>query len=83
MPVESSEYRHISSLLGQRKVSGQAMILVLSSAMLFGLVGLALHPVWIAALIVLALGLGYVIANARQDRREVHDRNEEDMSRAL
>ena len=54
------------------------MVAVLSSALLFGLIGFALHTLWIVAIVVLALGLGYVVANARQDRRDVIDGNRED-----
>lgn len=42
-------------------------------ALLFGLVGFAWHTLWIVAILVLALGLGYVVANARQNRRDVVD----------
>ena len=44
------------------------MAAILSVALLAGLVGFAAHVLWIAAIVV--LGLGYVVANARQDRRE-------------
>ncbi len=50
------------------------MVAVLSAALLFSLVGFALHVLWVVAILVLALGLGYVVANARQDRRDVVDR---------
>ena len=73
MPARSPESRRISSLLSERRVSSAAMAAVLSIALLFGLVGLAFHTFWIIAILVLALGLGYVVANARQDRRDVVD----------
>jgi Flp pilus assembly protein TadB len=68
-------------LLGQRKVSDVVMVAILSVALLAGLVGFAVHVLWIAAIVVLALGLGYVVANARQDRRERIDRHREDEER--
>jgi hypothetical protein len=68
MPVRSSETRRIRSLLGQRRVSDVVMVAILSVALLAGLVGFAVRVLWIAAIVV--LGLGYVVANARQDRRE-------------
>jgi len=82
MPVRSSETRRIHSLLGQRRVSDVVMVAILSVALLAGLVGFAVHVLWIAAIVVLALGLGYVVANARQDRREAIDRHREDEERA-
>ena len=74
MTPRSSDARRISSLLVERRVSSTAMAGVLSVALLFGLVGFALHMLWVVAILVLALGLGYVVANARQDRRDVVDR---------
>ena len=74
MPTRSPEARRISSLLSERRVSSAAIVAVLSIALLFGLVGFAFHTLWIVAILVLALGLGYVVANARQDRRDVVDR---------
>ena len=74
MPTRSPEARRISSLLSERRVSSAAMAAVLSVALLFGLVGFAFHTLWIVAIIAIALGLGYVLANARQDRRDVIDR---------
>jgi hypothetical protein len=43
---------------------------VLCAAMLFGLIGLAAHFLWIVA-IIMALGLGYTVANSRRDRIDV------------
>jgi len=81
MPVRSSETRRIHSLLGQRKVSDVVMVAILSVTFLAGLVGFAVHVLWIVAVVVLALGLGYAVANARQDRRETIDRHREDEER--
>ena len=82
MPVRSSETRRIRSLLGQRRVSDVVMVAILSVALLAGLVGFAVHVLWIVAIVVLALGLGYVVANARQDRRDAIDRDREGEERA-
>jgi len=81
MPVRSPESRRISLLLVERRVSGGAMAAVLSVALLFGLVGFAVHTLWVVTIVVLALGLGYVLANARQDRREIIEQREEDAER--
>jgi uncharacterized membrane protein len=54
------------------------MEVVLSVALLFGLIGFAVHILWVVAIVVLALGLGFVVANVRQDRREAIDRDRED-----
>lgn len=78
MPARSSEARRTNSLLGQRRVSNVMMVVILSVAFLAGLVGFAVHVLWVVAVVVLALGLGYVIANARQDRREAIDRHREE-----
>jgi hypothetical protein len=47
------------------------MVGVLSIALLFGLVGLAFHFLWVVAIIVMALGLGFTVANSRRDRIDV------------
>jgi hypothetical protein len=44
---------------------------VLCAALLFGLIGLAAHFLWIVAIIIMALGLGYTVANSRRDRIDV------------
>jgi hypothetical protein len=54
-------------------VSSTAMLAVLSLALRFGLVGFAFYTLRIIAILMLALGLGYVVANVRQDRRGVVD----------
>jgi hypothetical protein len=75
--TRSVDSRRISSLLVERRVSEVAMIAVLAMALLFGLIGFALHVFWVASVVVLALGLGYVLANGRQDRVEVLNRRQQ------
>jgi hypothetical protein len=81
MPLRLSQSRRISSLLSERRVSGAAMMAVLSVALLCGLIGLAVHVLWVVAIVVLALGLGYVVANALEGHRESIDRRSEDAER--
>jgi hypothetical protein len=82
MSARTAETRRIHSLLGQRKVSDVIMVIVLSISLLAGIVGFAVRVFWIVAIVVLALGLGYVVANARQDRTEAIDRHRDDEERA-
>jgi general stress protein CsbA len=77
MSVKSQESRRISSLLGERRISGVAMVVVLALALAFGLVGFLFHIFWIVSVLVMALGLGYVVADTRRDRRDVIDRQED------
>jgi hypothetical protein len=71
MSVRSPESRQIASLLVERKVSGGLMVAVLSGAFVFGLIGFVFHTFWIVAIVLLAIGLGYVVANARRDHSGV------------
>lgn len=61
-------------MLIERRVSGTAIVIVLSVALLFGSVGFAFHTFWVVATLAIVLGLGYVLANARQDHQETVDR---------
>jgi hypothetical protein len=51
---------------------------VLCAALFFGLVGLAVHFLWIVAIIVMALGLGYTVANSRRNRIDVANQQAEE-----
>jgi len=74
--VRSQESRRNSSLLVERTVSGVVMTVVMTTAFIAGLVGFAVHVAWVVAVVVLALGLGYVVANSRKERVETLDRRD-------
>ena len=76
-PIRSQQSLRISSLLVERRVSGVVMVLILATALFCGIVGFAFHLFWVFAIVVLALGLGYVVANARQNRVEGATRSED------
>ena len=70
--------QRISLLLGQRTSLSQVMLVVLSTALIFGLIGFAVHALWVVAVIVIALGLGYIAANSRRDRTDAVNQRQED-----
>lgn len=70
--------QRISLLLGQRTSLSQVMLVVLSAALIFGLIGFAVHALWVVAIIVIALGLGYIAANSRRDRTDAVNQRQED-----
>ncbi len=72
--------QRISLLLGQRASLSRVMMTVLSVALVLGLIGFAAHVLWIVAIIVMALALGYLVANNRRDRSDsVNQRQEDDL----
>src|SRR6266545_1802517 len=70
--------QRISLLLGQRTSLSQVMLVVLSVALILGLIGFAVHALWVVAVIVIALGLGYTAANSRRDRTDAVNQRQED-----
>jgi Flp pilus assembly protein TadB len=70
--------QRISLLLGQRTSLSQVMLVVLSAALILGLIGFVVHALWIVAIIVIALGLGYIAANSRRDRTDAVNQRQED-----
>jgi Flp pilus assembly protein TadB len=70
--------QRISLLLGQRTSLSQVMLVVLSAALILGLIGFAVHALWVVAIIVIALGLGYTAANSRRDRTDAVNQRQED-----
>lgn len=73
-PSESRGDVRNARLLNQKKGPDAVMVGVLVAALLLGLVGLAVHVLWIVAIIVMALGLGFAAANRRRDRIDVVNR---------
>jgi hypothetical protein len=74
---ESRLNERLASLVRQRKGADALMLGVLSIALLFGLIGFAAHAMWIVAVIVLALGLGFIIADTRRNRIDVANQRSE------
>jgi Flp pilus assembly protein TadB len=70
--------QRISLLLGQRTSLSQVMLVVLSAALILGLIGFAAHILWVVTVILIALGLGYTAANSRRDRTEAVNQRQED-----
>ena len=70
--------QRISLLLGQRTSLSQVMLGVLSAALILGLIGFVVHALWVVAVIVIALGLGYTAANSRRDRTDAVNQRQED-----
>jgi len=53
------------------------MVSALSVALLCGLIGFALHFMWVVAIIVTALALGFVIADSRRNRIDIANQRDE------
>jgi hypothetical protein len=54
------------------------MLVVLTAALIFGLIGFAAHALWVLAIIIIAIGLGYLAANSRRDRGDAVNQRQED-----
>jgi Flp pilus assembly protein TadB len=77
-PSQSRLNERFARVLRQKKGPDAVMVGVLCVALVLGLVGLAVHVLWIAAIIVMALGLGFALANRRRDRIDVVNRLADD-----
>ena len=74
---ESRGRARTARLLSQKTGPDAVMVGVLIIALLLGLIGLAVHVLWIVAIIVMALGLGFAAANRRRDRLDVENQRED------
>jgi hypothetical protein len=74
---ESRMNERLGRMMRQRKGPDTLMLGVLSVALLFGLIGFAVHAMWIVAVIVLALGLGFIIADSRRNRIDAANQRSE------
>jgi Flp pilus assembly protein TadB len=70
-PAEARLNDRLARVLGQRREPDAVIMGVLGAALFFGLIGLAVHFLWTIAIIVMALGLGYTVANSRRDYIDV------------
>ncbi len=70
-PAEVLLNERLARVLGQKQGPDAVIIGVLCTALFFGLIGLAVHFLWIVAILVMALGLGYTVANSRRNRLDV------------
>jgi uncharacterized protein (DUF58 family) len=53
------------------------MLAIIATALICALFGFIFHLLWIVAIVVLALGLGFVVASLRANRREVVETSQE------
>ncbi|MBS2533634.1 hypothetical protein KGQ20_12720 [Catenulispora sp. NF23] len=58
-------------LLSQKRGPDAVMLSALSVALLCGLIGFAVNFMWVVAVIVMALALGFVIADSRRNRIDI------------
>jgi hypothetical protein len=79
---ESRLNDRLARLLSQNKAPDAMIVAVLSAALVFGLLGFALHFLWVVAIIVMALGLGFTLANSRRNRIDVVNQRAERRSDA-
>jgi type IV secretory pathway VirB2 component (pilin) len=70
--------QRISLLLGQRTSFSRVMLIVLTAALIFGLIGFAVHALWVGAIVIIAIGLGYLAANSGRDRGDAVNQRQED-----
>jgi hypothetical protein len=78
--AESVLNERLGRVLSQKKAPDTVLIGVLSVALALGLFGLAFHFLWVVAIVVMALGLGFAIANSRRDRIDVVNQRAEGRS---
>ena len=55
-------------VLSQKRGPDTVMLGALAAALLCGLIGFAVHFLWVIAVIIMALALGFVIADSRRNR---------------
>jgi lysylphosphatidylglycerol synthetase-like protein (DUF2156 family) len=67
----SQPRERLALVLRQKRTPSAVMAGILLIALLLGLIGLAVHVLWVAAIIMMALGLGFTLANSRRDRIDV------------
>jgi hypothetical protein len=77
-PSQARLNERFARVIKQKKGPDAVMVGVLSVALVLGLVGLVFHVLWVVAIIVMALGLGFALANRRRDRIDVVNRRAED-----
>lgn len=77
---ESRSRERVARLLEQKKGPNKVIAVVLSVALLLGLLGFVVHLLWVFALVVMALGLGFTLANSRRDRVDVTNQQADDRS---
>lgn len=66
-PAEVRLNERLARVLGQKRGPDAVIVSALCIALFFGLIGLAVHFLWIVSIVVMALGLGYSVANSRRD----------------
>lgn len=71
--VNSQTNDRFARVVRQKRAPNILLIGVLGAAILLGLLGFALHILWVVAIIVMALGFGFAVADGRRDRFDAEE----------
>lgn len=76
---EDRANQRISRFLKQRRGPNAVLAVLIAVALVLGLIGFGIHAVWVASVIVMGIGLGFIVANERRDRIDLSNQHHSDI----